>query len=40
MVLGAFRCMNNENLEKKIVNDNIVLDVFVIFHKLRHVQVI
>jgi hypothetical protein len=28
MVLGAFECMNNVNFEKKLVNGNIVLDVF------------
>ena len=27
-------------LKKKIVNDNIVLDVFITCNKLRHVQVI
>ena len=30
MVLGALGCMNNADFEKKLVNDNIVLDVFVI----------
>ena len=40
MVLGALGCINNANLEKKEVNDNIALDVFIISQKLRHVQVI
>ena len=40
MVLGALGSMNNADLEKKIVIDNIVLDVFIICQKLRHVQVI
>ena len=45
MVLGALGCMNNANFEKiiiitKKVNDNIVLDVFIICQKLRHVQMI
>ena len=42
MVLGTLECMNNANFErkKKLVNDNIVLDVFIICHKLRYVQVI
>ena len=39
MLLGALGCMNNADL-KKLVNDNIVLDVFIIFQKLRHVQII
>ena len=39
MVLGAFECMNNANFEKKIVNNNIVLDAFIICQKLQ-VQVI
>ena len=30
MVLSALECMNNANFEKKKVNDNIVLDVFII----------
>ena len=29
MVLGALGCMNNVDFEKKVVNDNIVLDVFI-----------
>ena len=40
MVLGALGCMNNADFVKKIVNDNIVLDVFIICQKLLHVQVI
>ena len=32
-VLGALGCMNNANFEKKLVNDNIVLDVFAIHQK-------
>ena len=36
----SLRCMNNAYFEKKLVNDNIVLDVFIICQKLRHVQVI
>jgi hypothetical protein len=39
MVLGALGCINMRILGK-IVNDNIVLDVFIICQKLRHVQVI
>ena len=31
MVLGALGCMNNADFE--IVNDSIVLDVFIIFRK-------
>ena len=38
--VGALRCMNNTDFEKLSVNDNIVLDVFIICQKLRHVQVI
>ena len=38
MVLGVHGCMNNPDFKK--VNDNIVLDVFVVFQKFRHVQVI
>ena len=30
--------MHNADFEKQIVNDNIVLDVFIIFQALRHVQ--
>ena len=33
-------CMNNTDFEKKIVNDNIGLDMFIIGQNLRHVQVI
>ena len=40
MVLGALWCMNNADFENKLVNDNIVLDVFIISQKLRHMQVI
>ena len=32
--------MNNADSEKKLINDNIVLDVFIICQKLTHVQVI
>ena len=39
MVLHALRCLNDVDLEKKVVNDNIVLDVFIICQKL-HVKVI
>ena len=39
MVLGALGCMNNADLKKKL-NENIVLDVFIICQKLRHKQVI
>ena len=35
MKLGAFGCMNNANIEKKIANDKIVIDVFIICQKLR-----
>ena len=31
MVLGAPGCMNITDFENKIVNDNIVLDVFIIY---------
>ena len=34
MVLGALGCMNNMDFEKKLVNDHIVLDVFIICQKL------
>ena len=34
MVLGALGCMNNAVLKKKLGNDNIVLDVFIICQKL------
>ena len=37
MVLDALGCMNNADIEEK---NNIVLDVFIICQKLRHVQVI
>ena len=41
MVLGALECMNNADFEKnKLVNNNVVLDVFNIYQKLRHLQVI
>ena len=40
MMLGAFGCLNNTDFEIKILNDNIVLDVFIIRQKLRHVQII
>ena len=38
MVLGALGYMNNADFEKKIVNDNIVLDVFIICQKLRYIH--
>ena len=40
-VLGALGCprVNNADL-KKILNDNIALDGIIIFHKLRHVELI
>ena len=38
MVLGARECKNNADL--KDVNENIMIDVFIICQKLRHVQVI
>ena len=34
MVFGALGCVNNADLEKELVNDNIVLDVFIICQKL------
>ena len=34
MVLSALGHMNNADLENKIVNDNIVLDMFIICQKL------
>ena len=37
MELGALGCMNNVDFERKLANDNIVLDVFIICQKL-HVQ--
>ena len=41
MVLGALGCMNNADFEKKKLNGNIVLDVFLLIcQKLRHIQVI
>ena len=40
MMLGALGCMNNVDFAEKKVNGNIVLDVFIICQKLRHVQVI
>ena len=36
--VGALRCMNNAHFGEKKVNDNIVLDVFIVCQKLRHVQ--
>ena len=38
--VGALGCMNNADFEKKIVNDNIVLNVFITCQKVRHVQII
>ena len=40
IVLGALGCMNNADFEKQLLNDIIVLDVFIICQKSRHVQVI
>jgi hypothetical protein len=40
MVLGALRCMNNAYFGNKLVNVNIVLDMFIICQKLQHIQVI
>jgi hypothetical protein len=40
MVLGTLGCVNKADLEKKVINDNIVLAVFIICRKLRYVQVI
>ena len=40
MVFGDLGYMNNTDFEKQIVNDYIVLDVFITCQKLRHVQVI
>ena len=43
MLLGAVGCMNNTDFEKekkKSVNDNIVLDVFIIYQKFRDLHVI
>ena len=34
MVLGALKCMDNVDFQKELVNDNIVLDVFIICQKL------
>ena len=34
MGLGVLVCMNNADLEKKIVNDNIVLDEIIMCQKL------
>jgi hypothetical protein len=39
MVFGPLGCMNNAKLKKKKIND-IVLYVFIICQKVRHVQVI
>ena len=39
MVLGSRGYMNNANFEKNLVNDNIVLDMFIICQKLQHSQV-
>ena len=40
MVLDALGCMNNADIGGKKVNDNIVLDVFIMCQKFKHVQVI
>ena len=40
IVLGTLECLNNTDLGGRgKVNDNIVLDVFIICHKLRHVYI-
>ena len=31
MVLGALGCINNADFENRLVNDNIVLDVFIMY---------
>ena len=37
-VVGALGYMNNADFEeKKLVNENIVLDLFIICQKLRHI---
>ena len=38
-MLGALGCMNNADL-KKLLNDNILLDMFIICQKLQHLQII
>ena len=40
MVLVVLVCVNIANIEKQLVNHNIVLDVLIICQKLRHVQII
>ena len=35
-MLGALVSINNEDFEIKLINDNIVLDVFIICQKWRH----
>ena len=42
IVFGALGCVNNADFENKniLVKESIVLDVFIICQKLRHVQVI
>ena len=40
MMLDDFGCMNNVDFEYKKINENIVLDVFIICQKLRYIQVI
>ena len=37
MVLGALGYMNNADFERKLVHDNILLDMFIICQKLRYV---
>ena len=41
IALASLKCMNNSDFGgKNVVNDNIMLDIFIICQKLRHVQVI
>ena len=37
MVLGALGCVNNAGYGKKIVNDNIMLDVFIMCQKINKI---
>ena len=41
MDVDGVRCSwNKSGFEKKLVNDDIVLDLFIIYQKLQHIQVI
>ena len=40
MVLGALGSVNKVDFETKLVNDNNMLDVFIVCYKLQHVQAI